>query len=112
MKNCIYLLILAAALACSPQVEITAGKLFPVQRARVIKKHFTSEDVRSLLGEPLSVRQLDGRRSQWRYFYRQETSKPALYVFSREKEILEHEVLLIFDGNLVEEVNVSSQTVP
>ncbi len=99
----------AAMPGCTTEVEVTAGKDFPYQRAMAIQKHiFTSEDVRHLLGEPLESKQLEGRRIRWRYFCRKESVNSVLLLFHTRKEVLEQEVLVTLDGALVEDVELKS----
>lgn len=99
----------AAAPACTTDIEVTAGKDFPYQRALAIQKHiFTSTDVRNLLGEPLEIQQLEGRRSRWRYFCRKESTDKVLLLFHTRKEVLEQQVLITLDGTLVEDVQLKS----
>lgn len=106
------LLVCADLLAGCWQVErVSAGREFPYSRARVIKKNlFTTRDVRQLLGEPLQVEKLAARLTRWRYFCRRESARRILLFFDNNVHVTEQEVVITFDGTLVNDIKSKIET--
>ncbi len=97
-------------LACVDEnPRVTMGKQFPKERANAIRRHIsTTKDVLELLGDPFDKKKLSGRRKRWRYYSISKTKTRILLFFEGSTSVQEDEVVIVFDGSLVESIEKSS----
>lgn len=91
--------------------RVTTGKAFPIERANAIRRHIsTTRDVLDLLGQPFEKKRLEGRRKRWRYYSITKTKNSILFFFEGSTNVHEEELIIVFDGSLVESVEKHSDS--
>ena len=97
-------------LACVDETpRVTTGKQFPIERTSGIRRHIsTTKDVLELLGDPFEKKNLPGRHKRWRYYSISKTKIRILFFFEGSTSVQEDEVVIVFDGSLVESIEKSS----
>jgi hypothetical protein len=97
-------------IACVDETpRVTTGKQFPIEHTSGIRRHIsTTKDVLELLGDPYEKKRLDGRRKRWRYYSITKTKNSILFFFEGSTSVREEEVVIVFDGSLVESIKKSS----
>jgi len=106
------LVLLCLVTACVDETpRVTVGKEFPIERSIAIKRHdSTTKDVLELLGEPYRETSGPGRLKRWRYYSRTVTKKAILFFFEGETQVKEDELIIVFDGTVVQSIKRSSDT--
>jgi outer membrane protein assembly factor BamE (lipoprotein component of BamABCDE complex) len=91
--------------------RVTVGREFPIERVVALKRHVSSKkDVLELMGEPYKKTTKSGRLKEWRYFFRKETKEAVFFFFEGETQVKEGELIIVFDGPLVESLTKNMDT--
>ncbi|MBW1808259.1 MAG: hypothetical protein JRJ87_08695 [Deltaproteobacteria bacterium] len=91
--------------------RVTVGREFPIERVVALKRHTsTTKDVLELMGEPYKKEDKSGRLKTWRYYFRKVTKEAIFFFFEGETQVKEGELIIVFDGPLIESITKSLDT--